>query len=251
MNFPKSFPVELKRGNTVVKIYRVQNGDYAEFRVVYYNTTGERQQRSFADYQRARAEADSVNASFATGNADTLTLSGVDKALYQRASKSLESLGIPLDAAATEYAEAKSLLGKVPLKEAIIFYIKQHRSLDQKQVGDVVDELVARKEETGKGPYARALRVRLGKFAEAFQCPLAAVTPADVERYLDALTGSGRSRFNCASLIKALFRYAQSKNYYSREINPLERVDMNFKDDGEIEIFTPEHAGGHCELVRS
>jgi len=28
-------------------------------------------------------------------------------------------------------------------------------------------------------------------------------------------------------------------------------VDMIFKDDGEIEIFTPEHAGGHCELVRS
>jgi len=50
---------------------------------VYYNTTGKRQQRSFADYQRARAEADSVNASFATGNADILTLSGLDKALYQ------------------------------------------------------------------------------------------------------------------------------------------------------------------------
>jgi hypothetical protein len=58
---------------------------------VYYNTTGERQQRSFADYQKARAEADSVNASFATGNADTLTLSGLDKALYQRTSKCLAS----------------------------------------------------------------------------------------------------------------------------------------------------------------
>jgi len=45
LNLPKSLPVELKRGNTMVKIYLVQNGDYAEFRVVYYNTTGERQRQ--------------------------------------------------------------------------------------------------------------------------------------------------------------------------------------------------------------
>ena len=50
MNLPKSFPFVLKRGNTTIKIYRVQNGDYAESRVVYYNTAGERRQRSFTDY---------------------------------------------------------------------------------------------------------------------------------------------------------------------------------------------------------
>jgi integrase len=51
---------------------------------------------------------------------------------------------------------------------------------------------------------------------------------------------SGRTWFNYARLIRSLFNYAQAKRYIPSGIDPLEGIEIEHDDDGEIEIFTPE-----------
>jgi len=50
MKLPDSFPVEIKRGNVTVKIYRTANKDYEEFKLVYYGADGKRKFKAFANY---------------------------------------------------------------------------------------------------------------------------------------------------------------------------------------------------------
>ena len=45
MKLPDSFPVEIKRGNVTVKIYRTANKGYEEFKLVYYGADGSESSR--------------------------------------------------------------------------------------------------------------------------------------------------------------------------------------------------------------
>ena len=49
---------------------------------------------------------------------------------------------------------------------------------------------------------------------------------------------SARTRFNYARLLRTLFRFAQSRRFFPKDIDPMEGIDIDFDDDGEIEIFT-------------
>src|SRR5438105_1910842 len=80
MKLPGKFPVQIKRGNVTLKIYRTSNKGYDEFKLVYYGADGNRKFKTFAEYQDAKSEAEKVNASFSTGNADTLVLSSREAA---------------------------------------------------------------------------------------------------------------------------------------------------------------------------
>jgi hypothetical protein len=63
MSGPKKFPVEIHNKNVTLKIYRVENKGYAEFRLVWYDTEGKRRIRSFADFDQAEREAHQLTAS--------------------------------------------------------------------------------------------------------------------------------------------------------------------------------------------
>ena len=104
-----SFPLTVKAGSTTVKIYRDSkpSGDY--FRVVYH-LGGKRHRLNFHDLDRARAEAQAKAAQLARGDADAVRLTGKDRLAYGRALDVVQEFGIPLDAAAIEYAEARKIL---------------------------------------------------------------------------------------------------------------------------------------------
>jgi hypothetical protein len=60
------------------------------------------------------------------GEGFTLMLQGADRLIYTRATETLEPLGIPLDVAATEYAQASQLLrGGGSVLEAARFFVKK------------------------------------------------------------------------------------------------------------------------------
>ena len=73
------------------------------------------------------------------------------------------------------------------------------------------------------------------------QCNIADVRSDQILEFLDDLPDiSGRTWFNYARLIRTLFNYAQAKRYVPPNIDPMEGIEIDFHDDGEIEIFTPE-----------
>jgi hypothetical protein len=86
--------------------------------------------------------------------------------------------------------------------------------------------------------YLKDLKARLGRFAEQFKCPVTCIRPDDVLNFLDGLKMRARTRFNYARLLRTLFRFAQSRRFYPKEIDPMEGIEIDFDDNGEIEIFT-------------
>lgn len=222
MSKPK-FPITVKRGHTVVKIYSTPSRNCDAFTVVHYLGT-KRQRKTFADLGLATTEAEIVATKLSTGEVNVLTLTSDDRLSYVRAIEVLKPTGVPLEMAAMQFAEAFKLLEGVSLLEAARFYVKKnpHRG-PKKLVPKIVDELVEAKEaDKLSGVYVKDLKSRLGRFAEKFPGAISFVTSVEIEDFLRGLKGkdkdgketivlSGKSRNNYRRAIGTLFNYAVSR----------------------------------------
>jgi hypothetical protein len=121
----KEFPVAVKAGSSVVKVYRdrKRSGDY--YRLVYY-LGGKRQRLNFRSLDEAKKEAAAKAAQLARGDVDAVQLTGRDRLTYGRALDAVRPTGVALDTAATEYAQAAKILAGHSLIEAASFYMRHH-----------------------------------------------------------------------------------------------------------------------------
>lgn len=90
----------------------------------------------------------------AEGDMDALTLRWDDRLSYVRSMELLRPLGVSLEKATGEYAQAVHLLSGDSLLEAVSFYRKHNpKMLPKKTVAEVVDELLM------MGSHARAISI--------------------------------------------------------------------------------------------
>ncbi len=249
MRLPTTWPVIVRSGSASVRIYRVDRSragrDYSEFRVAYYDAEHRRRVEFFSEFPAAMDKARAVVGSITRGESKVLTLDSDERLAYLRAREAIKDLGISVDAAVSRYAEAQRELGSQSLIEAVRFYRRNCGDLKPAKVRDVLDELIRlREQRTKQGrpaseKYLADLRARLGKFSKAFNCEISKVTPAMIDAFVGALGMSGCTRHNYLRLIKTLFKFAQTRRYYPRTLDPFEGIEMAFDDDSEIEIFTP------------
>jgi hypothetical protein len=68
-----SFPLEIKNGNSLVKIYPHSNAGYAESKVAYY-AEGCSKMETYADLEKAKTRAGEINDRANDGSAVVLTL---------------------------------------------------------------------------------------------------------------------------------------------------------------------------------
>ena len=234
-----SFPLTVKAGSTAVKIYRDSkpSGDY--FRVVYH-LGGKRHRLNFHDLDEARAEARTKAAQLARGDAEAVQLTGKNRLAYGRALDVVKEFGIPLDAAAIEYAEARKILGGHPLTEAARFFMRHHgRGLEGKPVADAVEAFKAEKRAEGRSEvYVEDLRYRLDDFVKAFNVEVRQLTPADVRDFLGELKFSARSFNNHRRTLHTFFNFCQSRGWLSREADLLEGIGKRKEAPTDIEVFT-------------
>ena len=234
------FPNIVKRGSSVVKIYRDRKPTGTYYRVVYH-IGGKRHRLHFNDLEKATSEAEAKAAQLSRGDVDAMQLSGRDRLEYGRAKDAVKQFDVPLDAVAIEYGEARKLLDGVPLLDAARFYTRHHgRGIKRKLVADAVDAMIAAK--TAKGVsdvYLADLRYRLGTFAEAFHCDVSALMPDDVARFFDGLSLSPRSHNNFALALRTFFRFTQRHGWLSKEVDLLERVERRSEKRTPVGIFTP------------
>ena len=101
-----AFPLEIKRGNASVKIYKRFKNGYEEFRIAYYDLDGRRKLQSFSSLQAAKDEAAVKATSISTGDFTGLSLSGEDRLCYLRALDVLKPLNVPLEMAVMQFVEA-------------------------------------------------------------------------------------------------------------------------------------------------
>ena len=236
------FPVAVKSGSSVVRIYATPNREYPRFTVVYYEAAGQRCRRTFAQFEEAKREAAAIAEKLGRGDLAALRLGDRDRHLYLRALELLQPSGMPLDLAVLQFAEATKLLEGHSLAEAARLYREQHRSqLEIKTVAEVVEEFILdRQKHQLSLLYLRDLRVRLNRFIKAFQCPISSLHTTEIERFLDSLKVSLRTRKNFVTTLGTLFNFARAKGYLSRSHPGVSEVTRSRRQAREIHIFTPE-----------
>src|SRR5215469_6273328 len=119
------FPITVKRGSSLAKIYRDRKPSATYYRVAY-QIGGKRHRLNFSDLDKAKAEAEAKAAQLSRGDVDAMQLTGRDRLVYGRAVEAVRGHGVPLDAAALEYSEARKLLDGVPVVDAARFYLRHH-----------------------------------------------------------------------------------------------------------------------------
>jgi integrase len=242
----RKWPLEIKRGNVTVKIYRGKNRvngtAYDQFTVVYYDGA-QRKKKRFADLEEAKREAAFVGTKLANGENEVLRLTPSDRALYVQSVDLLRPLGVPLNVATLEYVSAlKGLPEGATLKEAVDFFRKRNpASLEKRSVRQVVDEMLAAKRAAKLSQvHIKDLESRLGRFAGDFQLNIGGLSGRMLQAWLDGMEASGRTKRNYLMQIAALFRFAVKRKYLPKDaIEEVEAVQQAKEDNGEPEIFTP------------
>jgi integrase len=236
------FPIIVKRGSSVVKIYRDRKSTGTYYRVAYH-IGGKRHRLHFNDLEKATSEAEAKASQLSRGDIDAAQLTGKDRLIYGRAVEAVKEHGEPLDAVVLEYTEARKLLDGVSLIDAVRFYSRHHgRGVTRKSVGEAVDAMIAAK--TAKGVsavYLSDLRYRLGVFRDAFHCDVNSLAPDDLKAFFESRSGglSARSHNNFLRTVRTFLRFAQNHGWLSREADLLTRVEKRSEKPTPVEIFTP------------
>src|SRR5688500_14665214 len=88
----EEFPMEVKSGSVLVKIYKVENKERESFMVSYFVGT-QRKRKMFAEFGDAKKHAKSVGDTISNGEHDVLELRSKDLFIYQHAKAALAPLG--------------------------------------------------------------------------------------------------------------------------------------------------------------
>ncbi len=154
------------------------------------------------------------------GKTDLRTLSGTERVIYERAVGILKPLGLPLDMAVMQFADAKAKLnGRATLSEAVDSWLSANpEGFKTKLVPEAVEEFIAEAQQrVAAGEvvklYVRDLRTRLRKFAARFPCAVATIKNPEVVGYLDSKDVKPRTRKNIRTTIVTFFSWCKAKGY--------------------------------------
>ncbi len=241
----EKFPLCVRRGSSVVKIYRDKTKASGTYYVVKFYMGGRRCGLNFPDLDKAKAEAEAKAAQLSRGDLEALHITGTDRHIYGRALEAIRPFDVSLDAAALEYADAKKILTGFSLAEAARFYMRHHgRDIRPKAVAEAVAEMIAAKAEKGvSATYLANLRYRLGALAEAFHCNVNAIVPDDLRAFLEGLTLAPRGFNNMLGCIGTFFAFCQDRGWLSKESHLLAGIEKRREKAVPVEIFTPAEMG--------
>jgi integrase len=221
--------IAVKRGNTVVKIYRHKGrrykGKYYQLFTVAYRLNGKQLRKNFSRYKDAWSFASDTATALEKGRAQVLSLSTADWQSYMAAKNLLRPFGIPLHDAIEEYVA-----------------MRKRKKITEKRVGDIVEELLAAKQNAGLSDrYIETLRTYLNRFADSFQTNIGSINTGAIALWLDSLKIGPRSRNNVRQAVVTLFNFARRRGYLPKgETTEAADVETVRDYNGEIAILTPD-----------
>jgi integrase len=245
----QEFPLTIK---SVVTIYHTPKGEYDGY-TLSWREGDKRKRRIFADLARAKKEAGSIADKINHGENAALSLTNADRSAYVTACDFVDPTGVPLELAAKQYAEIHRILGGRDPVEAARYYAKKHPiDMASKTVAEVAAEFLDAKTKAKKSnDYLVDCRYRHGKFAEAFQCNIGAVTGEQINEFLDDLDLSIRSRNNFRLSIGTLYEFAKLKRYVPLDWDGMSHVEkVRDESEGEITIYSPDEMQAFLDRSR-
>jgi integrase len=240
-NDMKRFPLIIRSGHAIVKIYRVKDRGRFNYTVAYNKQTG-RVKKTFADFELAKREANSIARRLAVGDLESLKLTGGDRQIYVEAEQAIEGTGLSLHSVAHEFARAFKILGGAHIVEAARYY-KQHVDVNLPRItaAAAVEKFSEAKAAEGLSKtYLNDIRWLLGDFARAFQCPLASIQPDDLRQYLNAKRIGLVAKENRRRLLVVLFNFAKAQGWLRKnEATAADALAPYKIKQREVEIYTP------------
>ena len=236
--------IEVTRGSTSVKIYRVMNRGREIFMVTWF-VGGKRFRKNLTDEKTARREAADLADKLNRGQAQSISLTGADRDAYLQARQELAPLGVPLYMAMKDYVAAARLLDGKPLLSAVQFFLNHtHQDMPEKRVSELYEEFLAQQQQNGRSiRYLQDIRSRLKRFAEAFKMNIAEVQTSAIEEWLEDLEVSARTRLNFRTLLITFFKFARRKKYLAKDqLTAADDLETPTTEDKDIEIYR------HAEL---
>ena len=238
---PVKFPLTVRFGSCQASVYKSINKGYPSFTVSYQDANNIRQRVTFSTFETAKEEAERLMRGIAQGDSGAGILRDADRFAYTRALEILRPTGLALDLAVHQVAEAHKLLKGASVLDAVR-YFALHNCQDRpvRTVAEVADELRANRQKGGASElYIRDLRIRLGRLATAFQCPIASLTRPDIEAHLNSLNGTPRTIHNHRTTIGTMLNFAVDQGYLPAGHPILGRATRCFKGQTKPEVFTP------------
>ncbi len=236
----ESWPLKIKSGSIVVKVYRTPSGGYDLFTVSYHEG-GRRVRKYFSDFSEAKTEAKNAAEKLASGQGIALQIAGKDRDAFVYAKKKLAPFGVELVNVIDEYTEAKKV--GVPLLAAAQYYREHHHAvLPAKRVADVVKEfLEAKKADHRSDIYLQDCKNRMDRFSADFKVDLQTIQTRDLDAWLRGLKVSARTRNNFRTILCSLFSFAKTAGYLPKDRATEAELTAKAKTgQTTIEIFTPE-----------
>ena len=247
------FPMEVKQGSVVVKIYRVENKGRDSF-TVSYHADGKRTQKMFAGFNEAHAEAKSKATILSRGELDALHLRSEDARVYVYCVQMSKTTGIPLDLLVKDAVEAVKVVdGKVSLLEmAKEFKRRNMHELPDKMLPDAVDEMLKVKESDGTSDaYQKVLKVYLKQLKEKFHCQLGSVTTGQLSDYFRDLKVSPRSKNNARATVGAFFTFCKERGWLPRDHEGVSLVQKFKERPTDITIYSPWEVAQFLRFART
>lgn len=253
----------VREGNSVVKIYHFrrvvpakperERSEYDEFKVAFY-FQGKRKMETYSSFAVAKRRADEINDSVNDGNAETLTLTAIERLEYTQAKEILLPLGVSLSAAVMTFAEVQKILGPTPQIKAAQYYVQKNpANLNHVSALQACEEYL--KTKTGCGLSAQYV-YDLGlffkgwqegshrhkserSFCSAFKCPLSSITESDLAKFLDSQKVGPYALRQRRNWLTTFFAFCKKKKYLPQDWFELDEVPAPKIPDSEIEIYTP------------
>lgn len=235
--------VVVREGNVRLRVVRnpkqVRGQRVVDWEFRWRDGAGRRHRLKRARKKEAVAEARAIAKELAAGRSAELASS--DVASFRAAVKSLFGTGVPLEAAASEYAEVRRRLAGLgsPL-EAADFFARHHTSgVSDKPIAEIIEELLKARRAGGAGPlHIKDLKERLGRFAAEIKCPIGKLSAPVINAWLGSLNLSPRSVKNYRGAVSNLLDFAVGAKYLPATFAEMRFVPTPKKVEDAKEIFT-------------
>ena len=244
-------PIVIRGNGVSVRIRKVEKakaGKVYESYVVDYrylqNGQGVRKQEWKSDLEAAKQAARDVCSMVASGEVQAIELKNGARLEYFRATEAIAKVGLPIDTACREYADAVLMLnGRASILEVARDWMKRNDIERPKVLASLaVEEIIQQEKNDGKSQLRiKQLKTLLGRFSKDLDVEVHTITPDLISRWLAGLALSERTRRNFRDTIGFFCRFCVRRGYLAKGTDWLEGVqEYTARKTGEILIYTPD-----------
>jgi integrase len=244
------FPVSIRRGSVVTRVYRLSRGDGREVFTAAWNAGGRRLTRQFSSYAEAHAEASLKADQLAAGKVTAAAQFHGDDAAALVEARSLCG-GTPLVSALKEWARARDLTGGNVIAAAETWKARNTAKIARVKVPEVVAEFCRAKTKAGfnvADDHSSIFDSIKADFAEQF---IDSVSAHALDVWL-AKRENPVSRNTYRKRIVSVWRWAQKRGYLPRDVRTeAEQTERAREEAPEIGIINAATWAKFLELVRA